>query len=124
MTKRQCLVPILASSLLVTNTCGRAVTIDYRSADPIADARHAFAQNDYRVLGVRVHDSVLTPIDSGLPTLEVNVQLPQGPVRFLAIAPKPGVPELPADEQLTYIKRYNTEMYRQLGEESGRHRRP
>src|SRR5437879_3372193 len=117
-------VLIVASALFAVLSCHRAVTMDYGTADPIADARQAFAQDDYRVLGVRVHDSVVTPIDSTLPHMEVNVQLPNGPVRFLHIVPRFGASDQPSDEQLSYMKRYNTEMWRQMDDQFGRPRRP
>jgi len=117
-------VLIVASALFAALSCHRAVTMNYGTADPVADARQAFAQDDYRVLGVRVHDTVLTPIDSTLPPMEVNVQLPNGPVRFLNIAPRSGASDQPSDEQLSYMKRYNTEMWRQMGDQFGRPRRP
>src|SRR2546426_4752021 len=58
--------------------CSRASRMDYRTADPIADARRAFSQDDYRVVGVKLRDSILAPVDSSVGHVEVNVQLPKG----------------------------------------------
>ena len=115
---------LVVSALLGVFSCQRVVSMDYRSADPVADARRAFAQDDYRVLGVRVHDSVVSPIDTNLPPLAVNIQLPNGPIRFLAIQTSPGAADRPSDDQLSYMKRYNTEIWTQLRALFAEHRRP
>ena len=53
------LVPVLLS-------CSRASRTDYRTADPIADASRALSQDDYRVVGVKLGDSILAPVDSAV----------------------------------------------------------
>ena len=94
--------------------CSRVSRMDYRTADPIADAKRAFSQDDYRVVGVKLGDTVLAPVDSSVGHVEVNVQLPNGPVRFLALDPQPANPDRPSEAQLSYLKRYNTEIWTRL----------
>jgi len=98
--------------------------MDYRTADPIADAKRAFSQDDYRVVGVKLGDTVLAPVDSSVGHVEVNVQLPNGPVRFLALDPQPANPDRPSDAQLSYLKRYNTAIWTRLRDDFARNARP
>jgi hypothetical protein len=98
--------------------------MDYRTADPIADARRAFSQDDYRVVGVKLGDGVLAPVDSAVGHVEVNVQLPNGPVRFLALEPAAGKPDQPSEAQLSYLKRYNTEIWTRLRDDFAKNARP
>ena len=104
--------------------CSRASRMDYRTADPIADAKRAFSQDDYRVVGVKLGDTVLAPVDSSVGHVEVNVQLPNGPVRFLALDPQPANPDRPSDAQLSYLKRYNTAIWTRLRDDFARNARP
>ena len=98
--------------------------MDYRTADPIADARRALSQDDYRVVGVKLGDSVVAPVDSAVGHVEVNVQLPNGPVRFLALEPAVGKPDRPSEAQLSYLTRYNTEIWTRLRDDFARNARP
>ena len=104
--------------------CGGASRMDYRTADPIGDARRAFSQDDYRVVGLKLGDSVIAPVDSAVGHVEVNVQLPNGPVRFLALDPQPGAADRPSQAQLSYLKRYNTEIWTRLRDDFARNARP
>src|SRR3989454_4374577 len=88
--------------------CSRVSRMDYRTADPIADAKRAFSQDDYRVVGVKLGDSVLAPVDSSVGHVEVNVQLPNGPVRFLAFDPQPASPDRPSEAQDRKSTRLNS----------------
>ncbi len=112
---------VFPSTLLaVVLGCGGASRMDYRNGDPIADARHAFAQDDYRVVGVKLGDSSVAPVDSAIGHVEVNVQLPNGPVRFLALDPQSGHSDRPSGAQLSYLKRYNTEIWTRLRDDLAR----
>ena len=104
--------------------CSGASRMEYRTADPIADARRAFSQDDYRVVGIKLADSILAPVDSAVGHVEVNVQLPNGPIRFLALDPRPGNTDQPSEAQLSYLKRYNTEMWTRLRDDLGRDGHP
>jgi len=117
--------PVLRSTLVaVLLGCSRTSSMDYRTADPIADARRAFSQDDYRVVGVKLRDSILAPVDSSVGHVEVNVQLPNGPVRFLALDPQPANPDRPSEAQLSYVRRYNTEIWTRLRDDFARNARP
>ncbi len=111
------LVPVLLS-------CSRASRTDYRTADPIADASRALSQDDYRVVGVKLGDSILAPVDSAVGHVQVNVELPNGPVRFLALDPQPGNSARPSEAQLSYLKRYNTAIWPRLRDDVARNARP
>ena len=113
-----------ATLVVVLVSCSRVSRMDYRTADPIADARRAFAQDDYRVVGVKLGDSILAPVDSAVGHVEVNVELPNGPVRFVELDPQPGNSARPSEAQLSYLKRYNTEIWTRLREDLGRNARP
>ncbi len=104
--------------------CAGKASMDYSSADPIADARAAFARGNFHLVGVQVGDSVVSPIDSAYAHTQVNVTVgPDGPIRFLALVEDAGAPHGPSRAQLSYMKRFNTEMFRMLEENAHPHRR-
>lgn len=94
-------------------SCSRGLTIDYRVADPVLDARRAMLDSGhFHLLAVKVGDSVIAPRDASVLkqdryTVEVP---PDGGVVFLRFEPAPGNPHAPSDPQLFYILRYNTEL--------------
>lgn len=93
--------------------CSRGLTIDYRVADPVLDARRAVLDSGhFHLLAVKVGDSVIALRDASVLkqeryTVEVG---PEGAVIFLRFEPAPGNPRAPSDPQLLYIMRYNTEL--------------
>src|SRR3989442_3127092 len=94
--------------------CTRAPEIDYRSADPVADARRALIDSGhFHLLAVKVGDSVLAPSDSSLvKEKSYNVEVgPEGPYVYLRLEPATDRPNSPSEDQLRYIKRYNTALF-------------
>ena len=93
---------------------GDGPRIDYVTADPIADARRAMLDSGhFHMLAVKVGDSVINPIDSGvLKDKSYSVEVaPEGPVVFLPVDPAPTRRGWPSDAQLAYITRYNTAIF-------------
>jgi hypothetical protein len=100
--------------ILSPSGCSRRRSIDYRSADPVGDARRAFIDSGhFHTLAIKVRDSVISPVDATvLKDSNYNVEVgPEGPVVYLPIESAGDRPGWPSDDQLRYIKRYNTELY-------------
>ena len=92
----------------------RGPAIDYRSADPVTDARRAFIDSGhFHTLAVKVGDSVISPSDTAvIKGHSYNVQVgPEGPIIYLPVQSAPDRPGWPSDEQLRYMNRYNTELF-------------
>ena len=100
---------------LVASACRpRSPTIDYRSADPVTDARRAVIDSGhFHTLAVKVGDSVISPSDTTvLRVHSYNVQVgPEGPIIYLPVQSAPNRPGWPSEDQLRYMKRYNTELF-------------
>ena len=105
-------IPLAAAAVIA---CGdRRQAIDYRTADPVADARLAMIDSGhFHLLAVKVGDSVIAPSDTSvLKERSYNVEVaPEGGMVFLAIDPDPHRPGWPSVEQLRYLTRYNTELF-------------
>ena len=118
-TKRALVVWV---SVLAACLGGR--TVDYTSADPVNDARTAvLKKHEWHLLSIRVGDSVVTPVDSAYEHTEVNVATRE-PIRYVSVVADPEAPGVPGRAQLSYVKRYNTEMFRILEENARPPRRP
>jgi len=102
---------VLAAAL---TGCVREVRIDYRVADPIADARRAMRDSGhFHLLAVKVGDSVIMPSDTtAFRERGYNVEVaPEGGVVFLALDPDPARRDWPSAQQVAYIERYNTALF-------------
>ncbi len=103
---------LVASAVIA---CGdRRPAIEYRTADPVADARRAMIDSGhFHLLAVKVDDSVIAPSDTSvLKERSYNVEVaPEGGMVFLAVDPDPHRPGWPSAEQLRYLSRYNTELF-------------
>src|SRR5437867_990813 len=111
------LVPVLLS-------CSRASRTDYRTADPIADASRALSQDHYRVVGVKLGDSILAPVDVRVGHVQVNVDRPNHTVTLLQPDPQPGNSARPSEAHLTNLKPYNTASWSRLRDDGARNARP
>ena len=91
--------------------------MDYSAADPIADARAALTNEDFHLVAVRVRDSVISPIDSVYQDTHVSVEVgPSGGMRYLPLTEDSDQPGVPSRAQMSYMKRFNTEMFRMIEE--------
>ena len=104
---------LTATFLAVACSAGSG-RVDYRTADPVADARRALLDSGhFHLLAVKVGDSVISPYDSAaLMETSYNVEVaPEGGVVFLPVDPSPDRPEWPSAPQVAYINRYNTTLF-------------
>ena len=91
--------------------------MDYAAADPIADARAALAKGDFHLVAVKLGDSVVSPIDSTYQSTQINVEVgPSGGMKYLALTEDSDQPGVPSRAQMSYMKRFNTEMFRLIEE--------
>ena len=105
--------------------CAGEARMDYAGADPVADARAALAKGDFHLVGVRVRDSIVSPIDSVYQNTQINVEVgPSGGMRYLPLTHDPDQPGVPSRAQMSYMKRFNTEMFRVIEENARPPRRP
>jgi hypothetical protein len=114
MDSRRPRLPQLAFLPVLLAACGSSSRIDYRLADPIADARRALIDSGhFHMLAVRVGDSVIIPSDAtAYMERSYNVQVaPEGGVVFLPLDPSRRRPSWPSDQQVAYIERYNTALF-------------
>ncbi len=97
------LFSFLAATLLTVACSSRTVRVDYRTADPVADARRALIDSGhFHLLAVKVGDSVVSPYDSAA-VLETSYSVevaPEGGVVFLPVDPSPDQPAWPSEGQL------------------------
>ena len=100
---------VLGSAL----ACAGGASIDYAAADPVADARAALAKGDFHLVAVRLGDSVVSPIDSAYQNTSINVEVgPSGGMRYLKLIEDGDRPGVPSRAQMSYMQRFNTEMFR------------
>jgi hypothetical protein len=92
-------------------------SMDYNTADPVADARAALEAGNFHLVAVKLGDSTVSPIDSAYEHVSINVEVgPDGPIRYLDLVEDPDAPRQPSRAQMSYMKRFNTEMFRMLEE--------
>jgi hypothetical protein len=89
--------------------CRSAPEIDYRTADPVADARRALLDSGhFHLLVIKVGDSLVGPKDTTV-LLQRSYNVQVGPEGAFVILPT--APASMREAQLQYISRYNTQLY-------------
>jgi len=106
---RRATIAITTTVSAVLIGCTRGPKIDYRTADPVADARRALLDSGhFHLLVIKVGDSLVGPKDTTV-LLQRAYNVTVGPEGAFVILPT--APATMRDAQLRYISRYNTQLY-------------